>query len=61
MIFRGSPTNKKNFIKVDNETALFLQQNGFIPTFIDNKGIYFKRNSKIIEFMERSDFVNENK
>jgi hypothetical protein len=53
MIIRGAPKNKNNFILVDSETTLVLHKNGFIPMYIDENGIYYKKNKEILEFMER--------
>jgi hypothetical protein len=53
MIIRGAPKNKNNFILVDSETAKILHSNGFIPMYIDENGVYYKKNKEILEFMER--------
>jgi hypothetical protein len=53
MIIRGAPKNKNNFILVDSETTLVLHKNGFIPMYIDENGVYYKKNKEILEFMER--------
>ena len=53
MIIRGTPKNKNNFILVDSETTLVLHKNGFIPMYIDENGVYYKKNKEILEFMER--------
>ena len=53
MIIRGTPKNKNNFILVDSETTKILHSNGFIPMYIDENGVYYKKDKKILEFMER--------
>lgn len=53
MIIRGTPKNKDNYILVDSETTLVLHKNGFIPMYIDESGIYYKKNKEILDFMER--------
>ena len=53
MIIRGTPKNKDNYILVDSETTLVLHKNGFIPMYIDENGVYYKKNKEILEFMER--------
>lgn len=53
MIIRGTPKNKNNFILVDSETTLVLHSNGFMPMYIDENGIYYKKNKEILDFMER--------
>lgn len=53
MIIRGAPKNKNNFILVDSETTKILHSNGFIPMYIDENGVYYKKNKEILEFMER--------
>ena len=53
MIIRETPKNKDNFILVDSETTLVLHKNGFIPMYIDESGIYYKKNKEILDFMER--------
>ena len=53
MIIRETPKNKDNFILVDSETTLVLHKNGFIPMYIDESGVYYKKNKEILDFMER--------
>lgn len=53
MIIRGTPKNKDNYILVDSETTLVLHKNGFIPMYIDESGIYYKKNKEILDFVER--------
>ena len=53
MIIRGTPKNKDNYILVDSETTLVLHKNGFVPMYIDESGIYYKKNKEILDFMER--------
>ena len=52
MIIRGTPKNKDNYILVDSETTLVLHSNGFIPMYIDENGVYYKKNKEILEFMD---------
>ena len=53
MIIRGTPKNKNNFILVGSETTLVLHKNGFVPMYIDENGVYYKKNKEILDFMER--------
>ena len=57
MIIRGTPKNKDNYILVDSETTLVLHKNGFIPMYIDESGIYYKKNKEILEFMEQHKWI----
>lgn len=50
MIIRKTP--KGDYIKVDGETSLILNQNGFLPKYIDNNYVYYIRNMDILKFME---------
>jgi len=55
MIIRGTPKNLKDFILVDSKTSLKLEKNGFIPKFIDEKGIYYVRSKEIENFIRKED------
>jgi hypothetical protein len=50
MIIRKTP--KGDYIKVDGEISLILNQNGFLPKYIDNNYVYYIRNMDILKFME---------
>jgi len=55
MIIRKTP--KGNYIKVDGETSLILNQNGFLPKYIDNNYVYYIRNMDILKFMEKEGLI----
>lgn len=52
MIIRGIPKNKNNYLCVNGETSIILHTNGFMPQYIYNEDIWYKKNKDIIEFME---------
>lgn len=55
MIIRGTPKNIEDFILVDSEMSLKLEKNGFIPKFIDEKGIYYVKSKEIENFIRKED------
>jgi hypothetical protein len=59
MIIRRSPTNKEDFIMVKSEQSNKLIEFGFIPKYIDEDWIYYPKNEKISEILERSKLEND--
>ena len=57
MIIRGTPKNIEDFILVDSEMSLKLEKNGFIPKFIDEKGIYYVKSKEIENFIRKEDKI----
>lgn len=53
MIIRGTPINEDDYILVDSSTSVDLQELGFIPKYIDNRGIYYLKTDLLIETIER--------
>lgn len=55
MVIRGTPKNIEDYYIADGTLAFRLQQAGFKPVYIDEEAIYFKRNKKLLQTLERFD------
>ena len=53
MSIRGTPKDINKYVLVDSELSIKLHSNSFIPSYIDENGIYFIKSKELIEFMER--------
>lgn len=53
MIIRQTPKNKENYIAVNSDVSLILQENGFYPKYMDDETIYYAKSNEIINFMSR--------
>ena len=53
MIIRDTPSDIEKFVMVDGELAFKLQQKGFVPTYMDNDVLYFKKTNKILKALEK--------
>lgn len=51
MIIRGTPNNKDDYIKVNSYTSEILHNMNFIPKYINNKSIYYKKNNELLKFL----------
>lgn len=52
MVIRQTPKNPQDFIITDNEQGKILQNNGFMPLYMDKKKLYFEKTKELIEFMK---------
>lgn len=52
MIIRGTPKDIERYIAVTFEQSKILHQNNFIPIYIDDGKVYYKKNNKIVEFLK---------
>lgn len=58
MIFRGTPKNPNDYIKVKSEMSMYLHSKGFTPKYIDNEFVYYIKTANIeqvVKSMERGD------
>lgn len=53
MIIRETPKDIEHYIKVTFEQSKILHQNNFIPIYIDDEKVYYKKNDKIVEFLKQ--------
>lgn len=53
MIKRETPSNLQNYLMVDSATSYILHSNGFIPKYINESGIYYIKNEKIVNFIRK--------
>ena len=51
MIIRGTPNNKESYIKVNSYTSEILHNMNFVPKYINNKSIYYKKNNELLKFL----------
>lgn len=51
MIIRGTPNNKDDYIKVNSYTSEILHNMNFVPKYINNKSIYYKKNNELLKFL----------
>ena len=51
MIIRGTPNNKDDYIKVNSYISEILHNMNFIPKYINNKSIYYKKNNELLKFL----------
>ena len=57
MVIRGTPNDLNNYIIVEDVTNMILQENGFIPKYIDSEHVYFIKTKDLLEFIERGNLV----
>ena len=55
MIIRGTPKNLIDYIRVDSKMSIRLQENGFMPKFIDSLGIYYIKSTAVENFIGKED------
>lgn len=53
MVIRGTPKNISDYYIADSETAFRLQQAGFKSAYIDEDAVYFKKNKKLIQALQK--------
>lgn len=53
MVIRGTPKDIDKYIIITFEQSKILHQNNFIPLYIDDKGVYYKKDDKIITFLKQ--------
>ena len=53
MVIRGTPKYVENYVTVTFEQSKILHQNNFIPIYIDDEKVYYKKNDKIVEFLKQ--------
>lgn len=51
MIIRGTPIRKESYIKVNSYTSEILHNMNFVPKYINNKSIYYKKNNELLKFL----------
>ena len=51
MIIRGTPNRKESYIKVNSYTSEILHNMNFVPKYINNKSIYYKKNNELLKFL----------
>lgn len=51
MIKIGTPLDVENYIIANDEKALVLHSNGFIPQWKDDEFIYFLKTEDLMEFI----------
>ena len=51
MFIRGTSNNKDDYIKVNSYTSEILHNMNFIPKYINNKSIYYKKNNELLKFL----------
>lgn len=51
MIIRGCPIRKEPYIKVNSYTSEILHNMNFVPKYINNKSIYYKKNNELLKFL----------
>lgn len=52
MIKIGTPTDAKNFVLVkDSKKVLLLHEMGFLPSYKDSKGVYFKATPELFRII----------
>ena len=54
MIILGTPKDTENYYIVDGDIAFRLHQAGFIPKYKDEDALYFKKNKKLLKFLDRN-------
>lgn len=53
MIIIGTPKDINNYFMADGELAFMLEQEGFLPKYLDDGYVkYFKLNNKLKKFLE---------
>lgn len=52
MVIRETPKDIERYIAVTFEQSKILHQNNFIPIYIDDGKVYYKKNNKIVEFLK---------
>lgn len=52
MVIRGTPTNRNDYVLVDNITSNYLHMNGFTPRYMDKQGIYYEKSDKILKCIQ---------
>lgn len=53
MVIRGTPSNIEDYYIADGDLAFRLQQAGFKPVYIDEDAVYFKKNKKLIQTLQK--------
>lgn len=53
MVIRGTPRNIEDYYIADTEVAFRLQQAGFKCVYIDDDAVYFKKNKKLIQVLQK--------
>lgn len=53
MVRLGVPQDKNKFIKVNSDVSLILHKAGFQPYYRDKEDLYYVRNDKILEFIQK--------
>lgn len=53
MVIRGTPKDMDKYIAVTFEQSKILHQNNFIPIYIDDEKVYYKKKDKIVEFLKQ--------
>lgn len=58
MLILGKPRRTNDYYMANNDEAVFLQTESFIPMYKDDDGVYyFKLNRKLKTFLEENDMV----
>jgi hypothetical protein len=48
MIIRETPKDTSKYILVKNDYFnAYLQENGYVPMYVDNKGVYYKKSGML--------------
>ncbi len=53
MVIRGTPKNIEDYYIADSEIAFKLQQSGIRSVYIDEDAVYFKKNKKLIQVLQK--------
>ena len=59
MVIRQTPKNPQDFIITNNKQGKELQENGFMPLYMDMKNLYFKKTKELLEFMKGGEVIGE--
>lgn len=57
MVIRGTPKNIEDYYIADSEIAFKLQQAGIRSVYIDEDAVYFKKNKKLIQVLQKFGIV----
>lgn len=57
MVIRGTPKNIEDYYIADSEIAFKLQQAGIRSAYIDEDAVYFKKNKKLIQVLQKFGIV----